>query len=51
MYQVTFFSYTAISSSSDDSDEGSEVEIKSEESDVDEKTEMVCLYVIARSYL
>lgn len=35
--------YAAISSSSsDDSDEGTDEEIKSEESDIDERTEMVC---------
>lgn len=35
--------YTAVSSSSDDSDEGTDEEIKSEESDIEERTEMVCL--------
>lgn len=33
------------SSSSDDSDEGTDEEIKSEESDIDERTEMVFLCV------
>lgn len=38
-----FLSPTAISSSSDDdSDEGTDEEIKSEESDIDEQAEMVC---------
>lgn len=35
--------YTAVSSSSDDSDEGTDEEIKSEESDIEERTEMVYL--------
>lgn len=39
------FCHTAISSSDDDdSDEGTDEEIKSEESDIDEKAEMVCSY-------